>query len=263
MTARDQRRGVAGAVERHPLVTFFALAFPLSWAIVPFTGPDAINPTGPFLAALIVSAVLAGRRGVGAWLRRSFTPRGRWHWYAAAVGIVLGLNVLALLLALLLGAAEPSGDDLGAWPEALIVFPFYLVLIAAMEESGWRGFAMPRLTERWGVLGATTVLGVLVAVWHLPLVVGGSQAAVILGAVFASQFLFTWLQAKTGGSVPVVMVAHASQGGLAGAYIGPMLSGTDETLELSLLTALLGLVAGAVAWSGTRGRAPEAPPVPQ
>jgi hypothetical protein len=42
-----------------------------------------------------------------------------------------------------------------------------------------------------------------------------------------------------------------------------MLSGSDETLELSLLTALLALVAGAVAWSWERGDVPEAPPVPQ
>jgi membrane protease YdiL (CAAX protease family) len=170
---------------------------------------------------------------------------------------------VALLLALLLGVERPSSDDLGAWPEAVIVFPFYLLLIGAPEESGWRGFALPRLADRWGALGGTAALGVIVAAWHLPLVVSGSQAAVILGAVFASQFLFTWLQSRTDGSVPVVMVAHASQGGLAGAYIGPMLSGSDETLELSLLTALLALVAAGVAWSMTRRLAPEAPPVPQ
>jgi membrane protease YdiL (CAAX protease family) len=263
VTAQNERRGVAGAIGRHPLVSFFALAFPLSWAIVPFTGGEGINPTGPFLAALLVSAALAGRVGVSEWLRFSFRLRGRWFWYVAAAAIVVGLNVLALLLALALGAERPSSDDLGAWAEPLIVFPFYLLLIAAPEESGWRGFAFPRLTERWGPVRATAVLGVLIAAWHLPLVVAGSQTAVILGAVFASQFLFTWLQSRTDGSVPVVMVAHASQGGLAGAYIGPMLSGSDETLELSLLTALLALVAAAVAWSSARGRVPEARPVPQ
>jgi membrane protease YdiL (CAAX protease family) len=263
VSAQGERRGVAGAIGRHPLVSFFALAFPLSWAIVPFTGGEGINPTGPFLAALIVSAVLGGRAGVGAWLRRSFRFTGRWYWYVAAAAIVVGLNVLALLLALALGAERPSSDDVGAWAEPLIVFPFYLVLIAAPEESGWRGFALPRLVERWGTLGGTAVLGVLIAAWHVPLVVAGSQVAVILAAVFASQFLFTWLQARTGGSVPVVMVAHAAQGGLAGAYIGPMLSGSDETLELSLLTALLALVAAVVAWMNTRGQVPEAPPVPQ
>ena len=259
----EERRGIAGVVERHQLVVFFALVFPLSWILVPFTSGEGINPTGPLFAALIVSAVVAGRRGVREWFRRTITLRGAWRWYAAAIGIVVGLNVLALLLALLLGVSRPSSDDLAAWPEPLIVFPFYLLLIALPEESGWRGFAMPRLAERWGVVGGTAVLGVLIAIWHVPLVIAGSQVAVILGAVFASQFLFTWLQSKTDGSVPVVMLAHASQGGLAGAYIGPMFSGSDERLELSLLTALLGVVAAAVVWSIMRRRAPEAVPVPQ
>jgi membrane protease YdiL (CAAX protease family) len=260
---RERRPGVAGAVERHQLVVFFALVFPLSWVLVPFTSGEGINPTGPLFSALIVTALVAGRRGVREWLRRVFAVVGSWRWYVAAVGIVVGLNILALLLALLLGASRPSSDDLAAWPEPLIVFPFYLLLIALPEESGWRGFAMPRLAERWGKMGGTAVLGVLIAIWHVPLVIAGSQVGVILAAVFASQFLFTWLQEKTEGSIPVVMVAHASQGGLAGAYIGPMLSGSDETLELSLLTVLLALVAAAVAWTRMRGRLPESPPVPQ
>jgi uncharacterized protein len=262
MTQNEERRGVAGVIERHQLIVFFALVFPLSWILVPFTSGEGINPTGPLFAALIVSAVVAGRRGVGEWFRRTITVRGQWRWYAAAIGIVVGLNVLALLLALLFGVSRPSSDDLAAWPEPLIVFPFYLLLIALPEESGWRGFAMPRLADRWGAIGGTAVLGVLIAIWHVPLVIAGSQVAVILGAVFASQFLFTWLQEKTDGSVPIVMVAHASQGGLAGAYIGPMFSGSDERLELSLLTALLGVVAAAVVWSIMRTRVPEAQPRP-
>jgi membrane protease YdiL (CAAX protease family) len=170
--------------------------YPLSWVLVPFTSGEGINPTGPLIAALIVSAVVAGRRGVREWFRRSVTVRGPWRWYLAAIGIVVGLNVLALLLALLLGVSRPSSDDLAAWPEPLIVFPFYLLLIALPEESGWRGFAMPRLAERWGSVGGTAVLGVLIAIWHVPLVIAGSQVAVILGAVFASQFLFTWLNRR-------------------------------------------------------------------
>jgi hypothetical protein len=42
-----------------------------------------------------------------------------------------------------------------------------------------------------------------------------------------------------------------------------MFSGSDERLELALLTALLAVVAAAVVWSSRRRRAPEALPVPQ
>lgn len=239
--------GLRALVRRHPLLSFLVLAFPLSWSIVPLTGGEGINPTGPLLAALAVSAAVGGRAQVGAWLRLSFTNRGPLRWHAIALGLVVGLYGLAALAAFALGAAGPSSAELGAWTEILFVFPLYLLLIAAPEESGWRGFVLPRLTESFGPLKATALLGLIVAAWHVPLVVAGSQAAAVLAAVFASQFLFTWLQRRTNGSVPIVMVAHAAQGGIAGAWMGPMFTGSDQTLHVAIWAALLGLAAGAIA----------------
>ena len=258
--APSTRRGLRGVVEAHPLIAFFALTFPLSWVIVPFTGGQ-INPLGPLLAALILSALVGGRAQVGAWLRRSFTPTGRLRWYALAIVIVVGVYSAAVGIALLAGAAVPAGEDLRAWPEILFVFPLYLVVIAATEESGWRGYAMPRLAEAHGTMKASAVLGVVIAAWHLPLVISGDQVAVVLGAIFASQFLFTWLQSRTGGSVPVVMVAHAAQGGIAGAYFGPMFTGSDETLQLSIWTGLLALVVAGIVAASRRRRGSVAPPL--
>jgi len=237
----------ANIVARHPFASFLALTFPLSWFLVPLTGGAGINPTGPLLAALAVSALVGGRAEVRSWLRRSFTVRGPWRWYAVAVGVIVGIYGVAALVAFALGAPGPSSAELGGWTEILFVFPLYLLLIAAPEESGWRGFALPRLNERFGVIGATAVLGLIVAVWHTPLVISGSQAAAVPAAVFASQFLFTWLQRRTNGSVPVVMVAHAAQGGIAGAWLGPMFTGSDQTLHVAIWASLLGLAAGAAA----------------
>jgi membrane protease YdiL (CAAX protease family) len=244
--------GLRALVRRHPLASFLVLAFPLSWSIVPLTGGEGMNPTGPLLAALIVSALTGGRAQVGAWLRRSFTGRGPLRWHGVAIGVIVGLYGLAALAAFALGAAGPSADELGGWTEILFVFPLYLLLIAAPEESGWRGFLLPRLAESLGTLRATAVLGLIIAAWHTPLVVAGSQAAAVLAAIFASQFVFTWLQGRTGGSVPVVMVAHAAQGGIAGAWLGPMFTGADQTLHVAIWAALLGLAAAAVAFAARR-----------
>ena len=68
-------------VRSHPLVTFFVLAYALSWWgwILYAFNPDLppIASFGPFLAALLVLAITGGRAGVMGLLRRMVRwPRG-------------------------------------------------------------------------------------------------------------------------------------------------------------------------------------------
>jgi hypothetical protein len=44
-----------------------------------------------------------------------------------------------------------------------------LLFLGIFAPAGWRGYALPRLAERFGLGGASVVLGVLWATWHLPL----------------------------------------------------------------------------------------------
>ena len=96
---------------------------------------------------------------------------------------------------------------------------------------------MPRLAVQGSTLGASLVLGLAVAIWHVPLVLAGRQPAVILIATFAAQIMYTWLANHTNGSVLIVMVAHAVQGA-CGEYFGPMFSGAGAILQVWLLVAL-------------------------
>ena len=61
-------------IRRHPLITFFVLAFVLSWwpwILYSFDlVPNPIVGFGPFLAALVVLAVTEGKSGVIGLLRR-------------------------------------------------------------------------------------------------------------------------------------------------------------------------------------------------
>ena len=47
---------LTAAVRRHPLVAFFALAYPLSWW--PSLVGKGLNPFGPLIAAAVTSALL-------------------------------------------------------------------------------------------------------------------------------------------------------------------------------------------------------------
>jgi membrane protease YdiL (CAAX protease family) len=80
------------------------------------------------------------------------------------------------------------------------------------EELGWRGFALPRLQERHSPLVASAILGVLVAIWHTPLVFLGMLPAFALFGTFAFTIVFGWLFNNTKGSVLMTLIAHAADG---------------------------------------------------
>ena len=65
---------VLSLVRRHPIVAFFVLAYALSWwpwvLYALDLSPQPVAGFGPFLAALVVLALVHGRSGVGDLLRR-------------------------------------------------------------------------------------------------------------------------------------------------------------------------------------------------
>jgi len=239
--------------KRHSLMTFFGLAYALSWWPSLFTA-GGLNPFGPLLAALIIVLLIGGKDGLKEWWGRVTRWRGSLGWYATALLLPFAINFVAAALTVLFGAPFPTGDKIARWPELFITFPLYLIVLGPLgEEPGWRGFAMPRILENRTALAASLILGIFVAVWHLPLVVSGQQPTVILLAIIASQIMYTWLANHVEGKVLIVIVAHAAQGGLGGEYFGAMFTGADAGLETTLLVATQCLVAiGIVLLTGSR-----------
>ncbi|HEU5103163.1 MAG TPA: CPBP family intramembrane glutamic endopeptidase [Roseiflexaceae bacterium] len=90
---------------------------------------------------------------------------------------------------------------------------FFLVI---GEELGWRGYALPRLQARYGGLGASLILGILWAAWHLPnqfipgLEFYGYGFATFALYVVAMTVLFTWLARETHGSVLLAWLFHGA-----------------------------------------------------
>ena len=60
--------------------------------------------------------------------------------------------------------------QLGSFLPLLIIGPL-------SEEIGWRGYALERLQTRWNALTSSLIVGLVWALWHLPLfmMVGTSQ----------------------------------------------------------------------------------------
>ena len=86
----------------------------------------------------------------------------------------------------------------------------------AGEEIGWRGYALPRLADRFGLKVASVLLGIIWAAWHLPqFYIAGADTyhqSFVMWAlqVIALSVVFAWLYARSGGSLLLVMLLHSA-----------------------------------------------------
>jgi uncharacterized protein len=238
-------------IREHRLTTFFLLAYVLSWTPWAF---DAVGiglgtsffPGGPLVAALLVIAVAEGGRGFRELGSRLVRWRVGWVWYAVALGLPVVLVLVTGWGTSWLGAPAP---DLSAvvWADVALVLAVRLVnpTDSAMgEEPGFRGYALPHLQDRLSPIAAATVLGVLTAGWHLPLVLQGSLGWIGLPSTLVITFLYVWLFNRTGGSLLMPLLFHASQGAFTFSMLG--FTGADENLAGYVYFGVLVVVVGAV-----------------
>ena len=171
-------------VRRHPILTYVALAYAISWAFwIPLALKGArIIPggsvthfpglLGPAVAAFLTTALVDGIAGVRGLVRKMFLvsqPPGRFWLYSLSPLLFLGL---ALAISVIQGAL-PSQVGFATY-SGLPVLPLGVVVLLVLlfngfgEETGWRGFALGRLQQRFGPLTGALLLGLIWAGWHIP-----------------------------------------------------------------------------------------------
>jgi membrane protease YdiL (CAAX protease family) len=168
-TASREPRRLTALIRRYPLPAFFLLAFALTWATVPV---GVFMAAGPLIAAVVVTAIVDGRRGLRELGARILRWRVGWQWYAAAIVIPVAVVLASGGFNVVLGAEESAVRDLEI-SGLVLIFALRLVVpvfAPIAEEPGWRGFALPRLLDGRSPLAATLVLAPIVALWHVPLI---------------------------------------------------------------------------------------------
>jgi uncharacterized protein len=229
--AARKQNAVSTAVRRQPLLAFFVLAFALTWAALPW---DSFMAGGPLIAALVVTGIADGRRGLRELGGRIIRWRVGWQWYAAAIGIPLGLAFATGAANIALGAPGSAIRHLQLSSLAAVFAARLLLPVGAPlgEEPGWRGFALPRLLERRSPFAATLLLGLIVALWHVPLiwVAGEHLPPIVIPTTVAVTFFYSWLFLRSGGSVFLTILSHAVEGTVAPRFSGTHgFVGSDKT----------------------------------
>jgi CAAX protease family protein len=189
-------------IQRHAIAAYFVLAFAISWGTSLATmGPkflsgeplerlaDALPSLvgmmlGPFLSGVLLTWIVDGAAGV----RELFGRMGRWkvsgRWWLAA--LLLFPVVLLVVLFALTGVI--SSYFIPGF--AFVGIPYGL-LAGWFEETGWTGFATPRIQLKWGALATGLLLGFIHGVWHIAADYMGSSGA--MGAYWFTHFAAMWL----------------------------------------------------------------------
>lgn len=250
ISAKTQQNVLA----RYPLLSFFALAIVITWLLVlpsillglPFKPFQTAGAYGPLLAAVIISAARGGDE-LKSLFKRMTNFRFGLGWYLLSS---FGYVLLYLLVASLSGA--PLMQSLAdKWS---LIFTLYLpVLFTSFlvnpigEETGWTGFALPHLQNRFAPWLSAVILGSVWAVWHLPAYFVPSE----MGAFNPVNFIFfvlisisiriiwTWITNHAKGSGIIGVLLHASSNAVSLALIPNLLPApTPEQMAISGLLVL-------------------------
>ena len=226
-------------IQKHPLASYFILAFAISWAgvllVIGTTGiPGSAENTkrlfpfvylamlaGPSVAGVLMTGLSGGKGGLEL-LFRSFSWRVGVRWYAIALmtaPIVVGATLWALSTtsAVFRPALFTSADK-----ASVLLFGIVVGMGAGIfEELGWTGFATPRIRRRRGPLSTGLIVGLLWGAWHMLAIAWGGlglwRPLPPLLALLVSNFSFLppyrvlMVRVNDGcGSLLVAMVMHTS-----------------------------------------------------
>lgn len=278
------RAWLTSRLRRYPVICGFALMFVCTWPVDLWAAASSrgwVSPIPPVLpllvgygfvvAALSMTAILDGRAGVGALLRRFLIWRVGARWYVVVLLGPVVVDLAGIAVDALQRGAVPAfdrplalqiiGPSLGLWV-ALPLFFLFGVLTNG-EEIGWRGYAQPRLQARHSAVVASLVVGVLWAFWHVPkfLTAGSGQDYpfwLFLLDTLAKAIVFAWVFNSTRGSLLTVTLLHASLNTSAVFLpILPTATGDERTLMITVgLRCLIAIVVVTVAGAAqlTRSR---------
>jgi membrane protease YdiL (CAAX protease family) len=101
----------------------------------------------------------------------------------------------------------------------LVILATFIPFGPLGEELGWRGYALPRLETHVSPLVSSLALGIIWAVWHVPMFwfapIGLPQRSLIAVAAWAANvlsfsILLSYVARRTSYSVPIAILLHAT-----------------------------------------------------
>jgi uncharacterized protein len=185
-------------------------------------------------------------------------------WYALGLGVPLAVGTLAYGAAWLTGLLGFQGGavaflvGLASAATWMAVLGF---LLTAGEEIGWRGYMLTRLIDS-GMPRPVLVGGLIWALWHVPLVLGGVYAAgpspalsavLIVVSITSFGYILARMRLETGSIWPVIYAHSAWNRIIQGPFDGAT-KGANAALwtgESGIFTVIVLVVVAVLVSRGT------------
>jgi membrane protease YdiL (CAAX protease family) len=217
-------------------VRFFVVTFLWTWFfwIIPliFTGIEIFSVNndylpylltlfrgagifGPVIGVLVSLYTINGKDAVKKHLKSFLSLNFGWKVWLA-IFLVLGLSNFIIWFVPPLFGVERIPSNL----PNIFIFPLFLLYMTifggGQEEIGWRGYILPFLEKRYGLIFGSLILGTIWATWHIPLFFtpGTHQGqinffAYLLHLIGLSWF-FSWVVEASGNRLLSGLIAHGA-----------------------------------------------------
>jgi membrane protease YdiL (CAAX protease family) len=252
-------------MRRYPVVTYFALAFLISWTgALAVAAPHLIRHQplpqmtgilmfpvmllGPSFAGIVLKRIVDGKSGLQVLFSQMFRARIAPRWYTALLlPPALVLTVLLFLERFVSPVYAPNRFFLG------ILFG---IPAGFLEEIGWTGYAFPKMRSESNGLAPSILLGLLWALWHLP-VINYLGTATPHGAYWlpfflafslamtAMRVLIAWIYTNT-KSVLLAQLMHVSSTGSLVLFSAARVTAAQEAMWYALYGTVLWVAVGIV-----------------
>jgi uncharacterized protein len=250
---------------RYPVVAYFALTFLISWtgALVvaaPHLIRDEALPKmtgilmfpvmllGPSLAGIVLTRIVNGKSGLRVLFSQMCRVRVPLGWYTA---LLLPPVLILTVLLFLQRFASPVYA-----PNRFFVGILFGIPAGFLEEIGWMGYAFPKMRSQSNGLVPSIILGLLWALWHLPVInyLGTATPHGVYWLPFflafsfamtAMRVLIAWIYTNT-KSVFMAQLMHVSSTGSLVLFSAARVTPAQEAMWYTLYGTVLWLVVGIV-----------------
>jgi len=231
--------------QKHPLASYFFLAFMIAWVgsfvavgpkflagetiVFADIGLMALPMLGaPSLSGILMAYLVDGRQGLSDLFARMKKWRVDGRWYTPLLIFPSLILALSLVLSTFVSAEFTP-----------IFFPFGILMglfAGLLEETGWMGYAFPKMILKRSILANSIYLGFIHGIWHMVASFIGSSSTLgefwlpyfISSTLFimALRVLIVWVYANT-KSLLLSQLMHASSTGFLAVFVSTEIAPTN------------------------------------